>query len=63
MSLKIKTYNMKVVWNDELKLVARWTFKTSTMCDEIDKIDLKIPNIHIGLKSCIKLNLESIAKK
>jgi hypothetical protein len=60
MSLEIRTYNMKVVWNDELKLVAKWTFKTSTMCDEID---LKIPNIHIGLKSCIKLNLESIAKK
>jgi hypothetical protein len=38
MIIKIKTYNMKVVWNRVVKLLAKGNFKRRLMCDEFDKI-------------------------
>jgi hypothetical protein len=33
-----KTYNMKVVWNSVVRLLAKGNFKRWTVCDEFDKI-------------------------
>jgi hypothetical protein len=38
MITETKTYNMKVVWNSVVKLLAKGNFKRRTMCDEFDKI-------------------------
>jgi hypothetical protein len=38
MIIEIKTYNIKVVWNRVVKLLAKGNFKRRLMCDEFDKI-------------------------
>jgi hypothetical protein len=37
MIIETKTYNMKVVWNSVVKLLAKGNFKRLLVCDEFDK--------------------------